>query len=168
MKISKPTAALLNAQFHNEMGASYTYLGMAAYFETQDLPGFASWFRAQSAEETMHAMKIFDFLATVGVRIDLPAISAPRLDYQSPKSVIETGLAQEQTVTAQIKAIYRSAMDEGDFTVQPMLHWFLEEQVEEEDTFENLLVRVDAAQSKFELLMLDAELASRTPAVMAE
>lgn len=167
MKISAPTATLLNEQFHHEMSASYAYLGMAAYFEAQDLPGFASWFRAQSAEETQHAMKIFDFLAMVGVKIALPAVDAPSSEFQSPKAVIEAGLAQEQTVTAQIKAIYHSAAKEGDYTVQPMLHWFLEEQVEEEDTFETLLVRVSAVESKFELLTLDAELATRAPATNA-
>lgn len=163
MKISTPTATLLNEQLHHEMSASYSYLGMAAYFEAQDLPGFAAWFRAQSAEETVHAMKIFDFLATVGVKVALPALDAPQVAYQSAKAVIEAGLAQEQTVTAQIKAIYRSAMEHGDYTAQPMLHWFLEEQIEEEDSFETLLVRVDSAQTRFELLTVDAELAGRAP-----
>lgn len=162
MKISAPTAKLFVEQLHHELSASYSYLGMAAYFDAQDLPGFASWFRAQSDEERMHAMKLYDFIVDAGAEVALPPLEAPSLKFQSPKAVIEAGLAQEQTVTAQIKAIYRSAIEEGDYLAQPLLHWFLEEQMEEETSFEDLLVRVAAVETGFDLLTVDAELAGRS------
>lgn len=39
MRIHKDVSDLINLQINHELGAAYTYLGMAAYFETEDLPG---------------------------------------------------------------------------------------------------------------------------------
>lgn len=161
MKLSAKTEKLFVEQVNHELSAAHAYLGMAVYMDSQDLPGFASWFRAQSAEETSHAMKFYDFLVDCGAEIELGALPAPRTQFQSPKSVFEVGLEMERTVTQQIKAMYRSAMDEGDFTAQPMLHWFLEEQVEEESSFETAIIQVDAAETRFDLLMLDQQMAAR-------
>lgn len=163
MKLSAKTEKLFIDQVNHELAASHAYLGMAAYMDAQDLPGFAGWFRAQSAEENTHAMKLYDFLVSCGTEVELAALPAPRSKFQSPKSVFETGLEMERTVTAQIKAMYRSAMDEGDFTAQPLLHWFLEEQVEEEDSFETAIVQIDAAETRFDLLMLDQQMGARSP-----
>lgn len=162
MKLSAKTEKLFVEQINHELGAAHAYLGMAAYMDAQDLPGFAAWFRAQSAEENTHAMKLYDFLVSCGAEIELGGLSAPRSKFQSPKSVFEAGLEMERTVTAQIKAMYRSAMDEGDYTAQPLLHWFLEEQVEEEDSFETAIVQIDAAETRFDLLMLDQQMGARS------
>lgn len=162
MKLSQRTEKLFVDQVNHELSASFAYLGMAAYMDAQDLPGFASWFRAQSAEENVHAMKLYDFLVASGAEIELQALPAPRTKFQSPKAAFEAGLDMERTVTEQIKAMYRSAMDEGDFTAQPLLHWFLEEQVEEEDSFETAIVQLDAAETKFDLLILDQKMGERS------
>ena len=41
----------LNNQINMEFFSSYTYLGMAAYFESQNFNGFAHWMKIQSQEE---------------------------------------------------------------------------------------------------------------------
>lgn len=162
MKLSSKTEKRFIDQVNHELSASHAYLGMAAYMDAQDLPGFANWFRAQSAEERVHAMKLYDFLVASGTDVELSALPAPRSKFQSPKSVFEVGLEMERTVTEQIKAMYRSAMEEGDYTAQPLLHWFLEEQVEEEDSFETAIVQLDAAETRFDLLMLDQQMGTRS------
>lgn len=168
MKLSPQTEALFIAQVSHELAASHSYLGMASYMDAQDLPGFANWFRVQSAEENMHAMKLYDFLVACGAKVTLEALPQPRIEFQSPKAVFEAGLAQEQAVTEQIKAMYRSATDEGDFVAHPLLHWFLAEQVEEEDSFETAITRIEAAQTRFDLLVLDDEMGARSPEAEAE
>jgi ferritin len=49
-----------------------------------------------------------------------------------------------------------------------MLHWFLNEQIEEEELFSSVLDQVEAATSRFDLLQLDKELGQRAPAATAE
>ena len=42
--INKNVESALNDQLNAEFFSSYFYLSMAAYFETQDLPGMSSFF----------------------------------------------------------------------------------------------------------------------------
>ncbi len=162
MKLNSSVADALNRQINSELHASYTYLGMAAYFEAQDLPGFASWYREQSAEENTHAMRIFDFIAKRGGRVELDGITKPRTEYESPVDALEQSLAQEQAVTGQINALFELAHEVKEFGTQNMLNWFLNEQVEEEDLFTTILDKAKAAGSdRWNLLLLDQELGNR-------
>ena len=45
----------LNAQMNFELSSSYLYLAMAAYFQSENLNGFAQWMKVQSGEEYGHA-----------------------------------------------------------------------------------------------------------------
>ncbi|MTI02131.1 MULTISPECIES: ferritin [Alphaproteobacteria] len=162
MKMNAKVAEALNIQINNELHASYTYLAMAAYFEAQDLPGFAQWFRGHSAEEGEHAMRIFDFIAKRGGRIELDGISKPQTDYASPVEALEHALANEITVTGQINALFELAHEVKEYSTQNMLNWFLAEQIEEEDLFTSILDRVKAANGdRWNLLLLDQELGKR-------
>ena len=44
----------MNEQMKNEFLSGYLYLAMAGYFESEDLPGLASWMRVQALEELTH------------------------------------------------------------------------------------------------------------------
>lgn len=168
MRLAESVTNIINDQVHHELAASYTYLGMAAYFDAQELPGFAHWFRLQSQEENDHAMRLYDFLVSCDAKVTLKDLKAPRVEYQSPKAAIEAALEHEQTVTDQIKEMFRVAHEAGDYTVLPMLNWFLAEQVEEEELFRTTLTRVDAAETRFDMISLDMEMAGRAGGGEAE
>jgi len=53
--LSKTMEDALNRQINRELYSSYLYLGMSAWFETQNLKGFAGWMLVQSGEERNHA-----------------------------------------------------------------------------------------------------------------
>lgn len=162
MKLNPKLAEALNRQINNELGASHTYLAMAAYFESQDLPGFALWFREQSAEEGTHAMRIFDFMAKRGGRIEVDDIAKPKADYASPVEALEHALKNEETVTGQINALFELAHEVKEFSTQNMLNWFLAEQTEEEDVVSQILDKTKAANGdRWNLLLLDQELGAR-------
>ena len=162
MKLNEKVAEALNDQIHAELNASYMYLAMAAYFDAQELPGFAAWFRAHSKEETGHAMRIYDFVVQRDGRVLLKTLEAPQVDFGSPVSAVEAALAHEKVVTAMIHKLFELAHEEKEFGTQNMLHWFLEEQVEEEDTFRRILDQVRAAgDSRWHMLVLDGQLAKR-------
>jgi len=136
---------------------------MAAFFDARDLPGFATWFRAHSVEETGHAMRIYDFINRRGGRVELMGIKQPQVDYKSALDVMETALEMEATVTAQIHELFEISAAEKEYGTQNMLQWFLEEQVEEEDLFSSTLAQVKAADNNpWHLLVLDKQLGQRT------
>lgn len=168
MRLNQSVASIINDQINNELDAHYIYLGMAAYFDAEDLSGFARWFRAHSQEEYGHAMRLYDFLVSCDVKVSLRDLKAPSSDFKSPEHVIEAALAHEQQVTDQIKNIFRVAHEAQEYTTQPMLHWFLTEQIEEEELFRTTLNRVKAAETRFDLLSLDAELGVRDDSHEAE
>ena len=67
----------LNDQINAEMYSTNLYLAMAAYFEAQDLPGFAHWMRIQVKEEDSHIHKLFDYVVERGCRVILKEVAAP-------------------------------------------------------------------------------------------
>lgn len=162
MQLNSDLAAALNDQVNAELAAAHNYLAFAAYFDSIDLPGFAQWFRAQSLEETQHAMKFYDFIVKRDADVTLEAISQPKNTFESASDAVATALKMEQKVSAQIHALYGKAADTRDYAAQSLLNWFLDEQVEEEDSFRNLLTQTKAAQNDpWNLQVLDKDLATR-------
>lgn len=133
MDINTTVQDAINEQIKNELYSAYLYLAMSAHFEAEGLPGFAKWTRLQAEEETEHAMKLFDYLNERSGRVTLFAIDQPPVEYGTPLEVFEMILAHEQKVTSLIHHLYEVALAEKDYATQVMLHWFIDEQVEEED-----------------------------------
>jgi ferritin len=152
----------MNEQMKNEFYAAYQYLSMAAYCESENLPGFAHWMRTQAREETEHAMKFYDFILDRNGRVVLQAIEGPVVEFGSPLEVFERALEHEQKVTAMINDLYGLAVKENDYASQTFLQWFVTEQVEEEkntgDVVETLKMIGDKSEALF---LLDRELARR-------
>ncbi len=160
--ISSAMQDAINVQIRDELYSAYLYLSMAAYFESASLPGFASWMRIQSQEEVTHAMKLFDFVNERGGRVTLHAIEQPPLEFESPRAVFETTYEHEQKVTGLIHNLYEVALEEKDYAAQVMLHWFIDEQVEEEDGVSQILDVLERVGDNDQgLLMLDRELGRR-------
>jgi ferritin len=152
----------LNEQFKEEMFSAYVYLSMSAYFEANDMPGFANWMRFQSQEEVKHAMKFFDFINERGGKVELQAIAQPPIEFGSPEAVFAKALEHEQHISGCIHRIYQLALDEKDYPTQVMLHWFIEEQVEEEQSVGQILEMVRKAENRpWALLILDNQVGKR-------
>jgi ferritin len=163
MKPPSSVHKAINEQIKNELQAHYNYLGMSAHFEDSPYLGFAKWMRMQSTEEHVHAMKLVDFLRERNVSIKLAAIDAPKTKYgPKPLEVFEVALAQEQGVTRQINGLYELALKEKDYSTLQFLTWFLQEQVEEENTVSDIIDRLRlAGDNAAALLRLDDEAARR-------
>ena len=152
----------LNAQITLEFNASYIYLGMSAYFESLDLDGFSSWLRAQSAEERSHGMRIYEHLAARNAPIELEALACPKVDFNSPLAVVSAALAHEQGTTRAVNALYARSVETGDYQTKAMMDWFVNEQIEEEDTLRTLESHLKiAGNDGAALLLLDRELGMR-------
>jgi ferritin len=168
--LSEPMTNALNHQMMMEIASSYSYLAMSCRCEGLSLPGFAAWFRAQSGEEWMHAMKFFDYLQDREAAPRLEAVPAPAAAYATATDAFVAALANEQAVTQSIHGIYALAVDEKDFAAQSFLNWFVTEQVEEENTVKSILGWLKRiGESGQGLFLLDRELAqTRRPGTSAD
>ena len=134
MAISERLVDALNAEIGLEFFAHSQYLAMAHYFENMSLDGVAGFFYDQAEEEKDHGLKIVHYLGEIGAPMRVPAIDAPKSDFQSPLEVAELFLAQEQHVTDQFNSMSAMALEDGDFATFNFLQWFVDEQVEEIST----------------------------------
>ena len=153
----------LNEQIKHETFSAYLYLSMEAYFEANALGGFANWMRIQYQEEMSHALKIFDFINERGGQVHLTAIDAPATEWGSPVEVFEVTLEHEREVSASIHRLVDLAIEISDHATNQMLQWFVEEQVEEEATAEQILDELRLiGDARSGLFMLNRELGQRT------
>jgi ferritin len=137
--LSKALQNAINGQIQHEFYSAYLYLSMSAHFETVHLPGCARWMRLQSQEEAAHAMKLFDFVLEREGRVVLQAIEQPPAQFKSPVTVFQQALEHERKVTGMIHRLYELAAKENDYATQVMLQWFIEEQVEEERSANDIM-----------------------------
>ena len=160
--LSRKLNAALNAQMNKEFYSSYAYLAAAAYFEEEELSGFANFFRIQSQEEQQHAMRFFEYLHHAGGQCSLESIAAPKKDFKSALGVFEHGLKQEQDLAAEISALLNLSIAEAHAPTQIFLQWFISEQVEEEALFTRYIKKLKrVGQDSNGLILLDNELAAR-------
>jgi ferritin len=161
--LSKTLQDALNLQINRELASAYLYLSMSAHFEHRNLPGFARWMRLQSKEEVEHAMKLFDFVNDRGGRVTLDAVGKPATEFSSCLEVMTHVLEHERKVSASIHNLYALAVKENDYAAQVMLHWFIDEQVEEEKSASDVVERLKmVGDAPAGLLMIDGQLAGRS------
>lgn len=161
--ISQRLEEAINAQINAEMWSAYLYLSMSAYCQEAGLPGMANWFAIQFKEEQDHAQIFFNYLVSRGGRVLLKAIDAVETEWDSPLAAFENTYAHEQKVTAMINNLMSIAVEEKDFAAQSRLQWFVDEQVEEEETAQGMIQKLRLiGDNGYGLYNLDNELAART------
>ena len=160
--ISKKMQEALNGQVNAEMYSAYLYLSMESYFKSLNLNGFATWMRVQTQEEMVHAMKIYDFINERGGRVILKPIEGPPTKWDSPLAVFEAVYVHEQKVTGLINALVDLAIEEKDHATNSFLQWFVNEQVEEESTADEIVQQLKMMENApGGMFMLDRELGQR-------
>lgn len=168
--ITKKVEKALNEQINAELYSSYIYLSMSAYFENQNMKGFANWMRIQAQEELTHAMKFFDFVSERGGKVELKAIDKPESTWKGVLQVIEETYKHELFITSCINNLVNVAIAEKDHATNNFLQWFVSEQVEEEANVSEILEQLKMIDGKGPgLFMLDRELKTRVfvPPVVA-
>lgn len=161
--ISDKLLQKLNDQLNYEFYSAQVYLAMAGYCEEKSLPGFANFFRVQAEEERMHAMKFFDFITSLGLRVNITGFGTPKNDFVSMVEAFEVSIQHEKEVTARIYELSDIALNDREHATMSFLKWFIDEQVEEMDLFDKHLQRlrrINEDSSAF--FMMDDELAKRT------
>lgn len=161
--INKKLEDAINAQINAEFWSANLYLSMATYFHSKGLSGIANWFEVQFKEEQDHAMIFYNYLVSRGGRVELKAIDAVRTEWESPLDAFEDTLKHEQIVTGRINDINALAVELKDYATQNRLIWFIDEQVEEEDSAQKMIDSLRMIKDNpYAIYMFDKELAART------
>lgn len=161
-KLSESLCEAINAQIQNEIASAYLYLDMSAQCATRTLKGTAHWLRRQWEEELGHATKMMDYLIERGNEVRLKAIPKPEFRFQSLTAAFEQVLDHEQKVTTAIHDLFTLAAGEKDYAAQAFLQWYVNEQVEEENSARDVvdMLRIGGDQGAA-LLMVDRRLGER-------
>ncbi|EOD01039.1 ferritin [Caldisalinibacter kiritimatiensis] len=153
----------LNEQVKYELYSAHYYLAMAAYCASQDLDGFANFFKVQAEEERFHAMKFFDFINDMDGRVTMLELEQPKNEFDSILDVFKAALEHEKFVTSRIYKLMDIATEEKEHATISLLKWFVDEQVEEENSMKVIIKKLERFGDKGHgLFMLDQELGQRT------
>jgi ferritin len=162
--LSKKMETAINHQINLEIQSALQYLQMSAYFSGANLNGFAHWMRIQYQEELVHANKLFDYVIQRDGNVSIEGIAAPPKAWKSTLAACQAGYQAEVNNTKQINALMDEAIKENDHATRVILEWFIEEQVEEENSANNLIEQVKLADgAPGAILLLDRELGGRQP-----
>ncbi|TPX59568.1 hypothetical protein SpCBS45565_g07699 [Spizellomyces sp. 'palustris'] len=113
---------------------------MSLWFQDRELPGSAQWCKTQSDEERMHGLKIFDHIVKRRAKGALVhAIGQQKFSYDDPLQIWEKAFEQEQQNSVAIMDLVRQAREEGDYTTDTFLQWYVAEQLNEETSVKDIL-----------------------------
>lgn len=161
--MNKKLATEMNKQIQEELSSAYIYLAMSAYFEAKNLKGFANWYYIQAQEEFDHAKGFYNHLFTRAQEVQLLEIPEPKNDYKDIKEVLVTGLEHEKHISARIRLLFDIAEETKDYESRSLLNWYIDEQVEEEESAQDLIDKLEmVGQDGKGLYLLDKELQARS------
>lgn len=160
--LSKKMEDALNAQVNAEFWSAYLYLSMSAHFANDGKAGFAHWFKLQFDEEQEHALKIFEYIVSRGGTSKLEPIAKVQQSWESPLDAFKDTLKHEKVVTEKIHDLVTLATEEKDYATISFLKWFVDEQVEEEDTAQGYIDALEMIKDNgFGIYQMDKELKGR-------
>ena len=160
--ISTKLHAAINDQINAELWSAYLYLSMSLDAEAKGLKGIANWFYVQWLEEQDHARILMNYLNSRDAKVSLKAIEPVRTEWNSVLEMFQETLRHEKVVTGLINNLAAIAAEDRDFASSNMLVWFVNEQVEEEESAREMIFAAESVEGdKYGMYQLDKELAAR-------
>lgn len=160
--ISKKLTPALSEQVNVELYSAYLYLAMSADADRMGFKGIAHWLYVQFQEEMEHGLHIHKYILERGEKPAYAAIEAPAADFDSLDAMFEKVLAHERYVTERINHIATLAMQECDHATYHFIMWYVNEQVEEEASADDILQKLKFLKDNVSMILtLDAELGTR-------
>ncbi len=160
--ISDKLTIAINKQINAELWSAYFYLSMSVHFSNESLAGFANWFKVQFHEEQDHALKLMNYLISKGNKVELSPIQEVKTSWDSALEAFEETLKHEKVVTSLINNLVSIARSENDYATESMLQWFVNEQVEEEETAQGMIDELKLiGDNGVGIYMMNKELATR-------
>ena len=153
----------INEQINAELWSAYLYLSMSMDCQAKGYNGIANWFYVQFQEEQAHARIFMNYLNSVDAKVELLPIAEVRTSWDSVLDMFKQTLEHEKKVTAMINNIAAIANADKDYAAINRINWFVDEQVEEEESAREMITTFEAVEGiKYGMYMIDKELAART------
>lgn len=151
----------VNKQINAELWSSYLYLAMSLDAQQKNLNGLAHWFFVQWREEQDHARILQHYLASRNATVVLYPINGVPPNWVDASHMFKDTLNHEKEVTKMINKLMNIAIEESDYATISRLLWFVDEQVEEEETASELYKKFSAANDFLTTHSLESELSHR-------
>ena len=132
-------------QLNRETYNSQLYKAMSFEAEAAGWFGFQKYFLDQSAGELEHSQKMVDYLQDRLCKPIIQAIPAPPREWPSLTAMMQAAGEAERETTKNIYGILKVAQNEGDFGTHSVFEWFATEQIEEEKSVSDILLRLKLA-----------------------
>lgn len=160
--ITQRLHSAINAQINAELWSAYLYLAMSLDAESKGYKGFANWFYVQFQEEQAHARIFMNYLNSRDAKVELLPIDPVPATWDSVLDMFRHTLEHEKKVTSMINNLAAIANEDRDFASINRLNWFIDEQVEEEESARDMITAVEAVEdNKYGMYQLDKEQAAR-------
>lgn len=150
-RLSETIANLLNLQVKNELMSSLIYQGVTCFLDQNGWIGASKYFFKNAQEELNHMNKIYQYLFDRNVLAKVPVTEAVKQEFKDIREVLEYSLQHEIDVTKQLEAISEASKNEKDNTTYQFIQWFLNEQIEEESKFRDILFKINLEMPKWKL-----------------
>ena len=136
----------INAQINAELWSAYLYLAMSLDAENKGYKGVANWFYVQFQEEQAHARIFMNYLNSRDAKVTLLPIEEVPATWNSVLDMYKQTLEHEKKVTSLINNLAFIANEDRDFASINRLVWFIDEQVEEEESAREMIATVEAVE----------------------
>jgi len=157
--------AALNKQIAHEFSNAHSYQAVSLYFAGLNLHGLEAFMAKQVSDEREHAHKFIAHVVDRGGKVELEAIPAPKINFKSPLEAARHVAELEKATTGTIHKLFELAEQDKDAALQVCLHWFINEQVEEEQWSTELLeLMTQFSEHPGQLFMLDHQWGKRVKA----
>ena len=167
--INLKVQSALNDQIKKEEFSSRLYLSMAIWCQTKGYPGAAKFLFDHADEERMHMLKLVHYINDRGGNALLDSIAQPDSEFSSLLDVFEKVMVHEKYITESINSLYEVTVIEKDYTTMNFLQWYITEQLEEENLFNNILDKIKlVGTDKAGMFHIDKELEGMAVAPAAE
>ena len=152
--LSEKLQAAINDQINAELWSAYLYLAMSLDAEAKGFKGVANWFYVQWLEEQDHARIFMNYLNSRDCKVELKPIAEVPTTWASVSEMFQETLRHEKVVTSRINNLAAIAAEDKDFASSNMLIWFINEQVEEEETVREMIFATEAVEGKISLFTI--------------
>lgn len=160
--ISNKLQTAINSQINAELWSAYLYLSMSLDAQSKGLSGVSNWFFVQWKEEQDHARILQEYMLSQDAKVELQPIASVPTKWNNFVDLFTDSLAHEKEVTAMINDLALMAYEEKDFATLGCLQWFVDEQVEEEESLRAILDTLNLINNdSYGIYQIDCQLGKR-------
>lgn len=160
--VSKKLVKALNEHINLEMYSGYLYLAMSIKTHEENYKGYSSWLFKQYQEEFEHSHDFIHFMQQRDMAVELKSVQVEPIKETDPLKIAKLVLEHERNVTKSIYKLHDLAKQENDYATEIFMHKYINEQIQEEDTAQDIIDKFTfAGESTSAKYSIDKELGGR-------